>query len=212
MTIGAEYAWLVNNDSVPTSKCLEYMLIHAQENAKYGVIGGIIIDPLGSVTEHSGTIMDELFLGCHNSIIEEELNRAKFSWITGACMLLDMKAIRDVGKFDPVFFMYWEDADLCMRIKNAGYNLGIAEDAISYHTAGTSSNNITLSRYTWHINSGIVWLAKNYPFYAWGVMIIFLRHFAASIAKINLKRLILTCKLACNLMITKVNFNNRGSK
>ena len=49
-------------------------------------------------------------------------------WIQGSCLLIPKKVIDEVGAFDDRFFMYFEDTDLCRRIKNAGYkNVYLAE-------------------------------------------------------------------------------------
>jgi GT2 family glycosyltransferase len=42
-------------------------------------------------------------------------------WIQGSCFLVPKKVLDQVGHFDEQFFMYFEDTDLCRRIKKAGY-------------------------------------------------------------------------------------------
>ncbi len=118
-----------------------------------------------------------------------ELNRASYAWITGACMLLSMKAIKSVGMFNPRFFMYWEDADLCVRLRRAGYRFEVAPDALVHHVAGTSSNMNRLKRYGWHIKSQNLWVSLNYKYKRWGMLIIFLRHVLKSLFSRDFQRL-----------------------
>ena len=80
---------------------------------------------------------------------------------TAASVYLRGDALRKAGIFDESFFMYWEDVDLCMRIKEAGYTLSVAQDAMVDHEAGTSSDKIPVQRYLWHLSSHLHWHQKH---------------------------------------------------
>ena len=43
------------------------------------------------------------------------------SYITGADLIIPRKILEKVGGFDPTFFMYYEEIELCCRIVKAGY-------------------------------------------------------------------------------------------
>jgi len=54
--------------------------------------------------------------------------------LNGVCVLLRAEAIRQVGAFDPRFFMYVEDADLGWRLRRAGWQLAyVPFDSILHH-------------------------------------------------------------------------------
>ncbi len=59
-------------------------------------------------------------------------------WISGSCMLLRMSAARDVGFFDERYFLYEEDADLCLRLRKAGRKVMFVPQAVVLHELGTS--------------------------------------------------------------------------
>lgn len=61
-------------------------------------------------------------------------------FLTGAVMLLDMQKMREsVGFFDPWFFLYLEDDDLCLRVRAAGHSLVLVHDAAVEHKVKQSS-------------------------------------------------------------------------
>jgi GT2 family glycosyltransferase len=51
----------------------------------------------------------------------------------GACALLRLKCVQEVGKFDPDFFMYYEESDLAMRLRLAGYKIFATPASRVYH-------------------------------------------------------------------------------
>jgi N-acetylglucosaminyl-diphospho-decaprenol L-rhamnosyltransferase len=60
-------------------------------------------------------------------------------WVSGACMLARRSAIEAVGGFDERYFLYWEDADLCRRLRARGYTTRYVPGGRVMHVGGRSS-------------------------------------------------------------------------
>ena len=60
-------------------------------------------------------------------------------WVSGACMLARREALEAVGGFDERYFMYWEDADLCRRLRARGFHVRYVPAAVAVHNVGHSS-------------------------------------------------------------------------
>jgi GT2 family glycosyltransferase len=59
-------------------------------------------------------------------------------WLQGACLLLRVDAVADIGGFDPRFFLFFEDCDLSLRLGQHGWRLAEVDDAQILHFAHQS--------------------------------------------------------------------------
>jgi N-acetylglucosaminyl-diphospho-decaprenol L-rhamnosyltransferase len=60
-------------------------------------------------------------------------------WVSGACVLARRAALAAVCGFDERYFLYWEDADLCRRLRGRGYDVRHVPGATAEHRVGHSS-------------------------------------------------------------------------
>jgi GT2 family glycosyltransferase len=65
--------------------------------------------------------------------------REKVGFASGCCMLIKREVLKKVGLFEKRGFMYYEDAMLCERIKDAGYELWYVPTAVVWHLNAASS-------------------------------------------------------------------------
>ncbi len=74
---------------------------------------------------------------CFNSNRRDAID---VDWVSGACMIIKKEAFEHIGGFDENLFLYWEDADLCKRLKDSGWRIVYYPKAIIRHFVGRSSN------------------------------------------------------------------------
>ena len=147
-----EFVWLLNNDAAPRTDALA-KLVAAMDDNTVGIVGSCLTEPHGKTPDHAGSIMNEMTLGCRSSLSAIELNAARWSWVSAASAVIRVSALKEIGSFDEHYFMYWEDADLCARLRKAGYRFAVVADSMVAHEAGTSSADQSLNRYRWHLQS-----------------------------------------------------------
>lgn len=151
-----EYLLLLNPDTVILNRAIEKLLAFAKAHPEAGIYGGRTIFPDGTInpTCCSGK-MTAWSVFCRAFGFSRILKkRALFdpesygSWaydtikqvdiITGCFLMVKHDPWEQLGGFNPVFFMYGEEVDLCLRARKLGYKPLFTPDAVIVHHGGAS--------------------------------------------------------------------------
>jgi N-acetylglucosaminyl-diphospho-decaprenol L-rhamnosyltransferase len=84
-------------------------------------------------------------------------------WVSGACMLVRRAALDQVSGFDERMFLYFEDNDLCLRLRRAGWLVVYNPQVTIIHIGGASLFNNALRR-EYYRESLLYFYAKHYSF------------------------------------------------
>jgi N-acetylglucosaminyl-diphospho-decaprenol L-rhamnosyltransferase len=89
----------------------------------------------------------------------ERHDRADVAWVSGACTVIRREAFEAVAGFDERFFLYKEDEDLCLRVRQAGGRV-VYEPAVRVRHVGS----VVAQRRPEHFRPSIEhYMAKNFP-------------------------------------------------
>jgi len=102
------------------------------------------------------------------------LEAAAVDWLPGAYVIVRRAALECAGYFDERFFLYYEEVDLCRRIKAAGYAIWYWPDIVTVHLGGESSKTINRLQMSgagsqltlWRMRSQLLYYRKHH--HAWG--------------------------------------------
>lgn len=142
---GAEYVWLLNNDATADSHALAAMVEIAEKDFRIAAVGSVVyeMDSPKHIQAWGGGRVNLWTGQCRHLTAPGQPD-----YLTGTSLLLRAKALQEVGLFDEDFFMYWEDTDLSFRIRRAGWQLTVAQDAHVWHkgsaTLGKQSPTLAL--------------------------------------------------------------------
>lgn len=81
-------------------------------------------------------------------------------WLDGACLMVNNAAFRGIGGFDERYFLYWEDVDLSLRMRRAGWTVQIAP------AAAASQETALVPAYYQARNHVRLWILHRRPFKA----------------------------------------------
>ena len=73
--------------------------------------------------------------------LEELSDPTKVDWVSGACMAVRQEPLEDISPLDERFFLYFEDADLCRRAREAGWPVFYLPEVEVLHQTGGSSRS-----------------------------------------------------------------------
>lgn len=146
-----DYILFLNPDIILINNAIRMMLDHIKQNSMIGVVGGnLYSQDMKPAYSHSkffpGFILDvlplltfgysrKIFKNLHHNFTNCPL---EVNVISGADFMIRRSLLEKVGYFNPIFFMYYEDTELCWRVRNAGYRLINLPKAKLIHLEGSS--------------------------------------------------------------------------
>lgn len=176
-----EYLLIINPDTTLERDALENMLRYMEEHPDVGVIGPQLILPDGSIRDSYRTFPTPLDIfikrtwlrfffpkrmGAYLQWNADPHEVRPVDWIVGACLFLRKDFFEELGGFDPRFFLFFEDTDLCRSSWAAGkkvvyFPLAKARDGENRLSAGSSFVFFTKKTARIHL-----WSAMKY-FWKW---------------------------------------------
>ncbi len=146
---GADYVWLLNNDTEPARDALFALVAKAESDAKIAAVSSIsYYRDAPSRVEAWGGARVNLWIGYGRNTTQPQ-HDDWFHSLNGTSMLVATTALEDVGLLDDNFFLYWEDTDFCLRLRKKGWRIAAAADSRVLHkvNASTGGKKVVLDRY-----------------------------------------------------------------
>jgi len=117
-----------------------------------GVAGPMVRSPAGSVEDSArrfptvGSLLKKVFVDRRQPDYPTDRGVQDVDWIAGMFMLFRADDYRTVGGFDEAYFLYYEDVDLCRRLRSAGKSVRYIPAAEVVHDARRASRrNVRLA-------------------------------------------------------------------
>ena len=80
-------------------------------------------------------------------------------WVAGMFMLFRSETLRSMHGFDERYFLYYEDVDLCARLRNSGFEIAVSSEVSVVHDARRESRrNLRFAK--WHLRSALRFFAS----------------------------------------------------
>jgi N-acetylglucosaminyl-diphospho-decaprenol L-rhamnosyltransferase len=175
---GAPWLLIANPDTWLSPGSLRRMLATAASDPRIGCVGPHLANPDGS-DYPTGRRFPSLLMGSLHAALAPVwpdnpatrryhmagVDRSRpltVDWVSGACMLLRRQAFEEVGGFDPAYFMYFEEMDLCLRLHRAGWKVVFDPLAEVKHVVGGSTRSAPYRKVVHHHASALRFYCRRY--------------------------------------------------
>lgn len=82
-------------------------------------------------------------------------------WASGGCLFVRGAYYHEVGGLDDALFAHMEEIDLCWRLKNAGYKIGVVPTSTVFHVGGSVISYGSPQKTFYNFRNNLVLLWKN---------------------------------------------------
>lgn len=148
----AEFYLVLNSDAVLRPGFLSTILATADANPEAGFIapqietddGGIQVNcfrfhsPLSELDRAARSGPVSRLLANHIVALQPPADPTRIQWASFACILLRGRMFRELGPMDEGYFLYFEDAEYCLRARRAGWPIIQDHKAVAVHYRGGS--------------------------------------------------------------------------
>jgi GT2 family glycosyltransferase len=133
---GCDWVCLQNSDTLVTPGWLEPLRRAAAADSRIGIMGPVFWkwesnEPNYYMQGRCREMIPFMADAAHAPVDRD--------WIEGSSFFISRECHKQLGGFDPLYFMYWEDAEYCRRARLRGWRVVVVPGSICRHFAGGSA-------------------------------------------------------------------------
>lgn len=160
---GATHILLLNNDTIVDPGLLQAFLAGQAE-----ILGAKVylhsdphrLDHLGGRWDPKRAVFDLVGKGQLEDGVRYE-SPIELDYACGACLFIHKRVFETIGLLEPRFFLFWEEADFCLRAKRAGLRTQLCPQAKVRHKGSASlTKDKPLTTYFWW-RGRLLWIHKH---------------------------------------------------
>jgi GT2 family glycosyltransferase len=173
-----DYLLLLNADTRALGDAVEQLIRCAQAEPRAAVVGPRLSNPDGTLQRSvrgyptPWRLMTEYFflrwlaprsraLNAFYGAGFDHRSQVQAEFLVGAVLLVRRAPFTEVGGFDPAFFMFNEEVDLCYRLTSAGWSVVFCPTAAFVHVGGASTKQVWNEMYIEQLRSHLRFLLKH---------------------------------------------------
>ncbi|TXM97051.1 glycosyltransferase family 2 protein [Methylobacterium sp. WL64] len=165
----------LNPDTQVAPDALRVALDALSADPRTGIVGARLVDPDGRTARSCARAptglgllgralaLDRLGLVRPHFLVEwDHADDRAVGQVMGAFLMIRRDLFAALGGFDPRFFVYWEDADLCTRARAAGFAVRHVAGAVAHHVGQGTTRQVRARRLFYVLRSQILYAHKHH--------------------------------------------------
>lgn len=163
---GGEVVLFLNPDTEMEATCVEELVRPLLADSTIGMTGAKMYYPGGRIIQHAGGIVHPNGMTNHHGAGHEDQGQwdevREVDYVTGAGLAMRRAVMEELGGFDTDYFpAYYEEVDLCLRARRAGYRVVYIPSAVLVHHESVSVGKNTASIHRLFPRMRVRYLLKN---------------------------------------------------
>jgi GT2 family glycosyltransferase len=163
---GADFAVIINPDATLDTECIERLVGVLRSDERIGMVSPAICYASSDVLWYGGSDINpsngsayHLHEGEPRDILPSEpydTGRA-----SGCVLAVAPERIESVGLLDERYFLYYEEADWSLRIRNYGLRIVVVPHAVAWHDVGHGSGAISTTHHYYMTRNRLLFVAEH---------------------------------------------------
>ncbi|MBA7607178.1 hypothetical protein ES703_14336 [subsurface metagenome] len=173
-----QYLFFLNPDTIVHPLSLDVLMNFMDGNSDAGACGPKLLNDdgttqpstrrfptfRGALYRHTAFRFLRIFRSEYEKLLMKDFDYDRemdVDEVTGAALMMRRSVIDRVGSMDESFFMYYEEVDLCYRIKQTGWRTVFVPEAVVTHLGGRSASQISVMNHILMLTSLLTFFRKH---------------------------------------------------
>lgn len=139
---GTKYILILNPDTLIDKKMIKILLDEMEKDETIGIAGPKILSPNGYLWSCGGILDKKRYsgglIGLNRKDNGQDERIKEVDYISGTAMMIKRAVFEKIGLFEKKYFIYYEDVELSLLAKKAGFKVVFVPWAVMHHLESSS--------------------------------------------------------------------------
>lgn len=153
--------WIINPDAYLLKTSLEKVKLFFEAYPELSIVGTIVYTPTAEIWFAGGCFIRQTgAILAQDLLTNSDTAYVACDWVSGCSLLINLGKFHDCPKFDPAYFLYYEDFDFCRHYASLGHIIAVTQQLSVIHQPSAITNRNMFSKIKYSTYSYLLTLEK----------------------------------------------------